>query len=237
MSRRRAVGMRRVALLAPLLAGCATFSNVRSAEVTEGLSGSAHLTVLQDPGPSAGYLWAAGDLGDCRPCSDDVATLDLSLRYGYRPPDAGYALEAGVGTVGFAQSYLEAFIGFGQGGPVPFGIGARVPIEAEDRELAGKDYRVDARVDVRLGRRVRLVANPGWMYHVAGTPDRPSWLSAFVPAAGVELSWAYLSITPAVGWIVGRGRRGDRIAAELELQDVRISAPTFAVAFTVHGRQ
>jgi hypothetical protein len=119
--------VRMILILLPLvpLAGCATFSNVRSAQVNTGPSLSAQWMTTGDMGDGASYLWTGGDEAQpCQPCSHGVTTVDLSLRYGFRARGSSRAYELGVG-VDFAQLYAEGFAGWNQDAAVTYGVGAR----------------------------------------------------------------------------------------------------------------
>lgn len=219
------------------LSGCASFSNVRSAQIHQGTSLSVRWTRTADLGEDATYLWTGGQLDECAPCSHGTGTLDVSARTGFLSGNGSRAYEFSVGMAGMSEAlYAEGFVGWNQKERVPFGIGARGTVFSGDRRDAGRAYRLDGRLDWRLNRSLRLLGNPGVFYHTNGQ-GTGSWFLAFVPGAGIELSSPYVSFTPAVAWVFGTGRRGDSTARELGLEAVDLSVPTISVAVTVHPRR
>lgn len=222
-----------LALVPVTLSACASFSNVRAAQVKQGTSFSAYYTATADLGESATYLWETGQLDQCDPCSHALSTLDLSVRKGIRSSSPTRAYELGAGITGLSQVYAEGFIGWQQQSSTPMGVGARVAVLSVDSDDAGLDYRLDGRFDVRLTDWLRILVNPALYYHRT-TRDDPSWVFAAVPGIGLEMTHKQVSVGPSFAWVYGSGRRRDPTAMQLGLQDVKISVPVLSLNFTIH---
>lgn len=220
--------------VAALSTGCASFTNVRSAQVKDGVAFSTQLSKSAELGDEAGYMWASGQLDSCNPCSRRVYSIDTSLRRGFADPNSTRAYELGIGTTGVMQLYGEAFAGWNQHGRVPFGVGARATALTASANHAGRDYRVDGRLDLRLNSEVRVLFGYGLFYH---RTSQGSWLLAQTPGTGLEASYGPVTLSSSIGWLHGHGRRADAVAAELGLQDVSVAAvPIVVVGVTLHGR-
>jgi hypothetical protein len=212
--------------------GCASFTNVRSAQVKEGFAVSAHWSHSGDMGDDASYMWTGGQLDDCAPCSHSVSSLDVSFRKGIREAESARAYEFALGAAGISHIYAEAFVGWNQDSRLPFGIGARATLISGDAQDAGRDYRADGRLDLRLTDNVRVMLGSGVYYH---RTSRGSWLLAYTPGAGLEASIGPISLSSSVGLLTGYGRRTDDAAADLGLQNVNVNVPVFAVGLALHG--
>ncbi len=209
--------------------GCASFTNVRSAQVKNGFAVSGQWTHTADMGDDASYMWTGGQLDDCAPCSRSVSTLDVSVRKGIRDANSPRAYEFGLGVTGISHLYGEGFVGWNQDGRIPFGVGGRATIARAE----GRDFRIDGRSDIRVIDAVRVLLSTGVYYH-RGKPDG-TWLLAHTPGVGLEASAGPFSVSSSVGWLIGRGRRTDPTAVRLGLQEVSVRVPVVSVGLAIHG--
>lgn len=189
-----------ISAFAPLLlAGCTSFSTVRSAEVMPGPSVTAQAS-LSTPVPDAtGWFWSF----DCaQDCGHAIPGGDVGVTWGTSRARAG-AFALGVGMSG-AHPYIDGYLQLGAGRQ-PFGLGVRLgpPV------TSWREHQLYARWDARLGGATRLLLNPALFVHEGRSPNgenRGSFVG-FVQGIGLLHVGERVSWGPSVAIVAGRARR------------------------------
>ena len=126
------------------LAGCTSFSTVRSAAVRPGPAVSVQASVAAPPGDDAAWFWAY----DCaQRCDRPIAAVEAAVERGWRPTTGpAFALAVGVSGV---HPYADAYVQVGSSRRTPAGVGARI-----GNPFAGwREHQLYARLDVALSPR------------------------------------------------------------------------------------
>jgi hypothetical protein len=182
------------------LAGCTSFSTVRSAEVRPGPAMSVQASIASRPGDDAAWFWSL----DCpERCDRAIPSVDLTLEHGRRP-SSGVAYTLGLGLSG-VHPYAEAYAQLGSSRRLPIGVGARVG----NPFASWTQHQLYARVDVALTSRQRLLLNPALFYHSGRSPngENPGSFLGLVQGVGVEFDMGTVSVRPAAALVWGRAER------------------------------
>lgn len=205
--------------------GCISFSTVRSAAVTRGLSTTIQAAVASPPGEQAMWFWS----DECFRCNSPIGGSDLALSYGF-PNASGHPLALGLGLNGF-YPYAEGYLQLGSSPNRPFGMGARLGLPLS----TWKNHQVYARLDIPLDSAVVLLWNPGLVYHAGNSPngENPGAFVGFVQGVGVQLGTGSGVFTPSAALVIGRAHH--RSGPELHGPEIRAFA-TAALSVTL-GRK
>lgn len=191
--------------LAAFATGCTTFATVRSAEVRPGFQGVVQAAGTPGPvGDVAGWFWGLDCTG---PCNHPVGGADVNAAYGWRPR-TGRPFTIGGGVNGLIYPYVEGYVELAKIGRVPLGAGGRFGLPGIDQHWS--EHALYARADVPLSPTVRLLYNPGLVWHMGSSPNNQTKGSfrGIVHGAGLEFDQGRLSIIPSAGWVFGRAEHG-----------------------------
>jgi hypothetical protein len=194
--------------------GCATFANVRSADVDRGSSVQLEASASGHPGAVAGWFWSL----DCSNLCPTAAPpgLDLNYTYGWRAGDSGPPVSLGAGVASL-DPYAEGFVQLSESKRRPFGIGARVG--------GGRGYaqqHLYGRMDFPLSPEVRVLWNPGFFHLTEATRDGFSTAAFDAMTQGVALQFGdggYV-VTPSVAAVWGTATHrsaGSKLGPETKL--------------------
>ena len=196
------------AALVLVSAACTTFSTIRSAEVRPGPGLTVQAAMAWSPGDAAGWFWSL----ECEShCDHAIAGMDFALAFG----SAGaLPLALGFGLNG-TNPYLDGYLQLSTSRKLPFGVGARLGLPFE----SWTEHQVYGRLDVPLGRGMRLLWNPGVFYHTGTSPNgqNPGSFLGLVQGVGMEMGDDGMTITPGLTLVLGRAERnsyGDQIGPE-----------------------
>jgi hypothetical protein len=157
-----------------------------------------NVAAAPSPGDEAGWFWS---LECAAGCNHTVAGADISLSYGI-PSAAGPGIAIGGGINGvypYAEGYVQVV-----SRPVPAGIGGRLGIGG-----GWSEHHLYGRLDVPLGKRGRLLVNPGLFYHAGNTPNGqiPGSFLGLVQSLGLEAGVGRIRFTPGLALVWGRAER------------------------------
>jgi hypothetical protein len=181
-----------------MLAGCTSFTTVRSARVVAGPEVNIHASYTPSPGDEAGWFWSL----DCaQQCDHPIPGGDAGFAYGVS--DGGgipFALGAGLNGT---SPYLE---GYGQlygSTSTAFGLGVRLGIPV----ISWAQHQLYARVDMPLAGS-RLLWNPGLLYQTGNSPngENPGSVVGLTNGFGVQFGDDRMSITPSLGVVWSRAQ-------------------------------
>ncbi len=208
--------------IAPLLASaCVTFSPVRSAEVTPGLTTALHVSASSAPGEAAGtYFRGSG----CSRCDSPLFASDLGFTYGWQRDGGVGSVALGAGVSGLEAPYFDGYVQLATG-PRQVGVGARVGRDAPSRS----DYQLYTRYDVPLGAATRLLLNPGFFLQEG---PRRGTFKAFVLGIGALLEGEWASVTPALTLVAARVQREEYTGILLEPRRAAFGVASLGV--TIH---
>ncbi len=180
--------------------GCASFSTVRSAVVSSGSAFTAQATVASPPGDAAAWFWSF----DCEQrCDHAIAGGDLAYAYG-RGATSRRPYTVGAGLNG-TFPYVEGYLQLDTSRTRPFGVGVRggLPVGG------WMEHQVYARYDVKMTSGVRLLWNPGVLYHTGHSPngENPGTFVGVVQGFGAAVGSGARVITPSVAVVWGRTAR------------------------------
>jgi hypothetical protein len=178
--------------------GCATFANVRSADVDRGSSVQLEASASGHPGAVAGWFWSL-DCSNLCPTSAPPG-LDLNYTYGWRAGDSGPPVSLGAGLSSLVP-YAEGYVQLGQSRQRPFGIGARV-----GGAHGYAQQHLYGRMDFPLSPEVRVLWNPGFFHLTEATPDGlgTGTFSAMTQAVALQFGDGGYVVTPSVAAVWGR---------------------------------
>jgi hypothetical protein len=195
--------MRTPAIMATLMVttglttGCATFTAVRSAEVSRGpavtIQGSASTTVGDEAGWFYGYDCASS-------CDRPVAGVDLGFAQGIGGDVARTAIGFGVSGV---FPYVEVYRQLGFSGRAPFGIGGRLGIPF----TSWAEHRLYGRVDlVTSGAGSRFMWNPGLVVTAGQSPngENTGTLLGVANGFGLEVGQGRVVFAPSLSVVTAR---------------------------------
>jgi hypothetical protein len=186
---------------AVLAASCATFSNVRSAQVRTGATATVQASFAGAPGNAAGWFWN----GDCvQRCSQPIAGADFVFAYGSRPA------EGSPHTLGFGISglwpYFEGYWQLGKSETHPFGVGARLGLP-----LGGwSEHQIYGRTDLVIDKNTRLLWNPGVFLHTGqsgGIDPTSGTFVGLVQGIGLERDIGRITLVPSAALVIGHAQR------------------------------
>lgn len=180
-------------------AGCTSFSTVRSARVTPGLSGTIQASVASPPGDDAAWFWSF----DCADqCNHAILGTDVVLAYGSRWK-GGRVLTIGGGVTGF-EPYVEAYTELSADRNL--GIGARTGLP---RLGSWTTRQVYLRSDWSLNHEYRFLWNPGIVHHSGRSPngENPGSFLGVVNGFGIEAGAGPMTVTPSASLVWGRSQR------------------------------
>jgi hypothetical protein len=188
--------------------GCATFANVRSADVSQGSSFTTQISAAGHPGPVAGWFFAF----DCENlCPNESPTgMDVNYTYGARS-DGGTPYSVGVGIASIVP-YVEGYIQLSDSKTRPFGVGARLG-------AIGQNFvqgQVFGRYDIPLNANIRFMWNPGVYVLNASSGDGIGHGSfiGITQGVGLQLGAGSFVFTPSAAVVWGMA---DRTAWSREL--------------------
>ncbi len=214
-------------ILIVAVAGCTSFSTLRSAEVYAGPSVNIQASVSTPTGPVTGWFWSF----DCAEmCDHPVAGVDLGFTYGVPAGLAGRPVALGLGANG-THPYVDAYVQLGKS-TRPYGVGARVGLPI----TGWLEHQLYGRYDVRVGPTRRLLLNPALFVHHGRAPngESPGSFVAFVQGVGLLFEGDGVSFTPGVALVAGRAERtsyGRRFGPETSVFG------TASLGVTLHRRR
>ncbi len=179
---------------------CSSFATVRSARVTPGSSFTMQAAVASPPGDAAAWFWSL----DCTDqCNHAIPGVDLAFASGQRTASRT-PFTIGGGLNGF-YPYVEGYLQVDTTRARPFGIGVRAGIP-----ISGwMQHQLYARVDLVRTSSVRLLWNPGVVYHTGHSPNgsNAGTFLGLTQAFGAAIGAGSAVFTPSVSMVWGRTER------------------------------
>lgn len=177
--------------------GCASFSTVRSAEVTPGSTVVMQANVASPPGEDAAWFYVIECAVYC-----NQALFGGELQYahavgsGWRRP---VLLGGGLNGV---FPFLEGYVQLDTSRTRPYGVGARVGLPV----WSWNQHQIYARVDFPWSESTRVLWNPGIVLHTGQSPngENPGSLLGVVQGVGVQHGAGSTVLTPSLAVVIAR---------------------------------
>lgn len=179
-------------LVVAVLSGCASFAQVRSADVQPGTTIDLGMSVATPPGEAAAWFWNL----DCGAVCDGMLFFpNFGVRLGLQPEGGTRPYELGFGVSGI-MPYVDAYVQLADG-PRPFGLGARVATMG-----AVSDLTLTGRYDLALRTGTRVLFNSSAYVLHGDSPNgqTPGNFYAFIQGVGLQpIPDVFLSLSLVAG--------------------------------------